>query len=217
MTLRAAAWPEADALFRADPTWRGADAAYSVPLSGDRTLWLFGDTFVGPSRDRAVMVHNTIGIQHGPDPSTAVLETRMGGSPSAPEPFFPAPAGTWLWPMAGTRVSGGALVFFMRVRSARPDLPTVLDAWRKEGSLRFFEVFDWTAAHVSDVDGPVEGWRVRMLDTPPAVNRIMPGAGATTDGTHLYAYGWRDGHELRPGIVRRRPRYRGWWRPRLPA
>ena len=27
--------------------WLGGDAAYSVPLSPGRTLWLFGDTFIG--------------------------------------------------------------------------------------------------------------------------------------------------------------------------
>ncbi|MFY0628721.1 MAG: hypothetical protein JXR07_20680, partial [Reichenbachiella sp.] len=27
--------------------WTGGDATYSIPLSGNRTLWLFGDTFIG--------------------------------------------------------------------------------------------------------------------------------------------------------------------------
>ena len=54
-----------------------------------------------------------------------------------------------------------------------------------------------------------------MLSTPPAVNRVIPGAGVIVHGDHLYAYGWRDGHELRPGRIRRRPRYRGFRRPRL--
>src|SRR5262245_25248473 len=44
--IRAEAWPEADALFRQDPRWLGADAALTVDLGGDRVLWLFGDTFV---------------------------------------------------------------------------------------------------------------------------------------------------------------------------
>ena len=207
-------WPEADRLFRRDPTWRGADAAYSVPLSGGRTLWLFGDTFLGADRRAARIVHNTIGIQERPDPSTARLVTHTGGTAEDPEPFFVAEPGTWLWPMAGARTDVGIVVFFMRVRSARPDLPTMLDAWRAEGSLNFFEVFDWTAALIENPDDPVDGWRVTMLETPPAVDRVMPGAGAVADGEHLYAYGWRDGHELRPGRIRRKPRYRGYWRPR---
>ena len=209
------AWPQADGLFRRIPGWNGADAAYSVPLSGERTLWLFGDTFVGPARRGARMVHNTIGIQQGSDPSAAPLTPHMGGTPEDPKPFFPAEPGTWLWPMAGARTPIGVVVFFMQVRSARPDLPTVLDSWRAEGSLNFFEVFDWTAALIHNPDDPVSSWRVDRLPTPPAVNRVMPGAGAFADADHLYAYGWRDGHELRPGRFRKKPRYRGFWRPRL--
>jgi hypothetical protein len=117
--------------------------------------------------------------------------------------------------MAGARTSVGVVVFFMRVRSARPDLPTVIDAWRDAGSMYFFEVFDWAAALVENPDDPVASWELRMLQTPPAVDRVMPGAGVVVDGEHLYAYGWRDGHALRAGLIRRRPRYRGFRRPRL--
>lgn len=208
-------WPDADGLFRRDALWRGADAAYSVPLSGGRTLWLFGDTFMGPSRREASFVHNSIAIQDSPDPTSAQLTPHVGGTTEHPTPFFGTDPGTWLWPMAGARVPAGIVVFFMRVRSARPDLPTVIDAWRAEGSLRFFEVFDWTAALIRDPDGPVQDWQVDVLPTPAAVNRIIPGAGALSDGDHLYAYGWRDGHELRRGRIRKTPRYRGFRRPRL--
>lgn len=210
------AWPAADQLFRRVPGWHGADAAYSVPLSGDRTLWLFGDTFVGDSRRTAQLVHNSIAVQDEPDPSTASLTPHFGGTPDDPQPFFATgESGTWLWPMAGARTPVGVVVFFMRVRSARPDLPTVIDAWRAEGALNFFDVFDWTAVLIENPDDPVGEWRVRGLETPPVVDRVMPGAGVLVDGEHLYAYGWRDGHALRPGIIGRRPRYRGFWRPRL--
>jgi len=207
-------WPEADALFHRDPNWRGADAAYSVALGGGRTMWLFGDTFVGPNRRAARFVHNSVALQEDSDPTTARLSMRYGGPPDDPQPFFGADSG-WLWPMAGTLTPAGVVVFLMRVRSARPDLPTVIDAWKAAGSLEFFEVFDWTAALVRGVEGPPSTWHVEMLYTPPAVNRVIPGAGVVTHGEHLYAYGWRDGHELRPGRIRRRPRYRGFRRPRL--
>ncbi|MHB8718352.1 MAG: hypothetical protein ACYDAC_05620 [Candidatus Dormibacteria bacterium] len=207
-------WPQADALFHRDPLWRGADAAYSVALGGGRTMWLFGDTFVGPSRRTAAFVHNSVALQADDDPTTAALEIRYGGRSGEPQPFFGAESG-WLWPMAGALTPAGVLVFLMRVRSARPDLPTPLDAWKAEGSLQFFEVHDWTAALVRGVDGPPDSWRAEMLPTPPSVDRIIPGAGVIAHGDHLYAYGWRDGHALRPGRIRRRPRYRGFRRPRL--
>ena len=207
-------WPEADALFHQDPGWRGADAAYSVALSGDRTLWLFGDTFLGPDRRTAALVHNTIGVQDGPDPTVARLVTHHGGTAEAPTPFFPTQPGSWLWPMDCARTDAGVVVFFMQVRSARPDLPTVVDAWRAEGSLTFFEVFDWTARLIRNPDDPVAEWEVVELATPAAVDRVVPGPGAVAHEGHLYAFGWRDGHELRPGRLRRTPRYRGFRTPR---
>ena len=46
--------------------WLGADAAYTVPLSPTRTLWLFDDTLTANAihdrRDNCHFIHNTIGI-----------------------------------------------------------------------------------------------------------------------------------------------------------
>ena len=46
--------------------WVGADAAYSIPMSDGRDVWIFGDTLYGDERqvtgDVPQMVHNTIGI-----------------------------------------------------------------------------------------------------------------------------------------------------------
>ncbi len=48
--------------------WLGGDAAYSIPLSNERELWLFGDTFVSAdskqtqTRVGAAMVSNSIAI-----------------------------------------------------------------------------------------------------------------------------------------------------------
>ncbi len=47
--------------------WLGADGAYSVPLGGGQSLWIFCDTFIGPttaiSRTQATgFIHNSIAI-----------------------------------------------------------------------------------------------------------------------------------------------------------
>ena len=34
---------------RGRPRWLGGDGAYSIDLGGDRTLWLFGDSFIATS------------------------------------------------------------------------------------------------------------------------------------------------------------------------
>lgn len=71
-------WPEADALFRTDLRWLGSDDAYSVDLGAGRTLWLFGDTFISRSplntRRIATMIRNSVGLQTGSNPSTALME-----------------------------------------------------------------------------------------------------------------------------------------------
>lgn len=216
--FRASPWPEADAIFRSDFRWLGSDAAYTIPLGGERVLWLFGDTFVikqpGQTRRDATFVHNTIGIQDGLDPSTAKMTFHWRGTDENPTPFFPCEPGAWYWPMDGTRVGEHLVIFFMKTRSARPDLGTVLESWKAQGSLMFFETFDIAAALVENPDDDPASWRVRMLATPPIVDRIIPGAGVVEHDGYLYAYGWRDGHELRAGRIRRRPRYRGFWTPR---
>lgn len=48
--------------------WLGGDAAYSIPLAHGRSLWLFGDSFVGSpeNKDRvgSTFINNSIAISH---------------------------------------------------------------------------------------------------------------------------------------------------------
>src|SRR5262245_58918263 len=88
-TFSAESWPEADQLFHSDPRWIGADAAYSVDLGGDRTLWLFGDSFVATSaanvRSESKLVRNSIAIQTGRDPETASIVFHWNDAGSEPQ------------------------------------------------------------------------------------------------------------------------------------
>ena len=113
------AWPEADALFHRDPRWLGGDAAYSIALSADRILWLFGDSFIATSerhvRTQSKMVRNSIAIQTGTDPtkSSIAFEWRQPiGPKTEPASFFPEDGAHWFWPMHGARV-GSELVLFL--------------------------------------------------------------------------------------------------------
>lgn len=75
LQFQASAWPAADALFRQGPRWLGAVGADSVPLGGDRVLWLLGDTFVATSpkhvRAESRKIRNTVAIQTGCDATSA--------------------------------------------------------------------------------------------------------------------------------------------------
>lgn len=91
---RAEAWPEADALFKSDPRWRGADLALSTSLGPDRILWHFGDSFIDldPPFERAgsTFVRNSIAIQHGDNPSSADIEFLWSTESGQPRAFFDA-------------------------------------------------------------------------------------------------------------------------------
>ena len=191
MRMRGEAWPEADALFHSDPRWLGSDDAYSVPLGGDRTLWLFGDTFVGDGvsadRARAHFVRSSIGVMSGADPSSASITFAWGSSPG--EPFFDAPAPAWLWPLHGARVGSGLLLFFMLVRPSVPGGSGDIEDWRAHGPLGFFEVFGWTAVRVENPDDEPARWRWEHV-APIAPSRIVLGAGVLREGDHLFLYGW---------------------------
>src|SRR5688500_15600562 len=87
-----ARWPEADALFRQEPRWLGGDAAYSIDLGGDRSLWLFGDSFIATSealtRRESTMVRNSVAVMTGRNPLTATMQFAWtDGAP--PSSFFP--------------------------------------------------------------------------------------------------------------------------------
>ncbi len=188
----AAPWPDADALFRRDPSWLGTDDAYSVPLGGDRTLWLFGDTFLGRREDGragAGLVANTVAVQTGLDPSSATLERRPADAAAGPM-FAPATPGEWCWPLDGVRLGRALLVFLMRVRSTRPDLPSGDDAWAAEGSLGFFEVVGSAARLVEDADAPLATWRPVPVSLPDAAGAVL-GTALVVDEGFLLAWAHR--------------------------
>ena len=113
--LVAEPWPEADTLFFQDPRWRGADGGWTVDLGDERTLWMFGDTFIDPegeTRIGANFIRNSIAIQQGDDPSTAQMTFHWKTTPQgAPTAFFPSSGGVWYW-AGGGAIVGNKLVIF---------------------------------------------------------------------------------------------------------
>ncbi len=181
---RAERWEAADRLFREDARWRGGDAAYSAPLDDERTLWLFGDSFIVPEgnvgRDGATMVRNTIGVMRGRDPVTASMtfHFRDGEPPSA---FFASGApdadedGTWRWPGPAVVVDGRLIVF-------------LLDVARAEGGLGF-SIVGGRALSTTAFEGPPEAWGFESLALPTAPPGVLVAAGGLLlHGEHLYGY-----------------------------
>lgn len=97
--------PDLDEIFAPRPTgWGGADAVYSIPF-GDRTLWLFGDTFVDRAGDRARMIRNSIAVQRGSE-----IEFRCER-----EFFAPDDPSHWYWPLHGVAHDGALTIFLMEL------------------------------------------------------------------------------------------------------
>ncbi len=179
-------WPAADGFFRSDLRWLGADAAYSVPLDGDRLLWLFGDTFIGDGtvrRNDAGFIRNSIGIQTGMDLRNANISFHWGEKNGAPDSFFPATSDAWLWPVHGLYRDGTLTLFFMRVVSATGGLG--------------FALTGAAALRTDDIAGPPESWTFSTLELPdpPLRLHLLFGVAVLEDSGHVYAYCVEEGAE----------------------
>lgn len=180
-------WPEADRLFISAGPWTGADAAYSVDLGHDRVLWLFGDTFMGRvvdgKRVGVTMTRNTVGLQHGHDPSTARITFHVGATKDG---VFPPPGGKgWIWPMDGVRTPRGLAVFLGHFEAT------------SDGSAFGFRARGHALALVANPDAEPEHWRSTMAPLP------FDGYGIalTPVGATLHIFGYRD--ETTGGVLRR--------------
>lgn len=172
-----AAWPEADALFKRDPRWLGADDAYSVDLGGDRVLWLFGDSFIATSeahvRGESKLVHNSVAVQTGRDPSSASIEFSWAeGDP--PGAFFTGDGDVWYWPGDGERVGDGLVVFLMAVRAA-------------EGGLGF-EVIGSDALWIADAAASPASWTPVRVGSFRGDGRVPGSASVLVEGDALVAF-----------------------------
>lgn len=193
----ARAYPEGDRIFHADPRWLGGDAAISVPLSAERSVWLFGDSFVDETqpytRASAAFVHNTIAIQTGADPRTAQMRfywrRDKGGLPAS---FFPNRREIWYWPRSGIRLSGGPLVVFLhKIRPA------------KEG-LKFASA-GYAIAHVANPDSDPSQWQMRVVEQRDLPFDALPGGDAVIEGERVVVLATRQKGPVRAGAFVRYP------------
>lgn len=180
-TLVASAWPQANALFLNDPKWIGGDGAYSVDLGNGRVLWLFGDSFIANTaarlRSSAVMVHNSLAIQNGYDPTTATIKFYWNGSSPTPAGFFPAPSPTtWLWPYGGVMINGRLIIFLNENQAT-------------SGGLGFLGV-GWTAVAVQNPSADPSEWKVTNLATKLEFGLDLGAATIVVDG---FAYAFTNG------------------------
>jgi len=168
--------------------WTGGDGTLSVPLGDGRTLWLFGDSFLGtvnPDGTRpedTPLVRNCIVVQDGD-----VLTTRTAGSLSAPKAFFPPQApGEWCWPADATVENGRVRVILHRFCQGSP----LLWDWQ------------WTGTAVADLGLPeLEIERI----TPLAVSNGVMYAAILEQAEATYLFGVEERNGVRLMHVARAP------------
>ncbi len=153
--------------------WTGADGTISIRIPDGRTLWLFGDSFLGrvnPDGTRpgdSPFIRNSALVQS--DGLLTPLYGRRQGAPAAL--FQPAVQDEWYWPGDGTPEGHRLLVFLHRYRQARPGL------WG----------WQWTATEIAIIDLPDLGLNeIRPL---PVANGIRYGVALMEHKGQVYIFG----------------------------
>jgi hypothetical protein len=180
--------PEWNARFAGKDGWIGGDGVASTALSGERVLWLFGDTIVGKVKDGgrsgATMVNNSIGVSgRGMDaPIRFITGKDKDGKPAS---FFtPAHGGGWFWPLSAIRVRDKVYMFLVQVEKT--------DA---KGIFAFRSIGNWLIT-VDNPDADPESWRshqhkLAFAQFGPKGDRAW-GSAVLAHEDHLYVYGFHE-------------------------
>jgi hypothetical protein len=183
--------PELNAKFRPQEGWIGGDGAQSIDLGNNRTLWLFNDSWVGTVKDgrrsRARIIHNSAGIQCGPEaPCTFIV--REGAQKKPVDLISPADGRGWLSFLNGVMVKDRLYLFLSQF-----DMPT--DHLRPDRT----PLGQWLAVVENPQDDPRD-WCVSQVRMPfnsyTRRRDVTYGSGAVVDGKYLYVYGCDDATRL---------------------
>jgi hypothetical protein len=164
--------------------WLGADDAYSVALDPHKSLWLFGDTFVGSKataqRSQAkTMVRNSIGISHCV-PHKRCAMRYFWSQPKAPKPRSFFDSGTddlWYWPLDGFLNGKTLYVALLAVRNKPNATPKDIFG---------FEIVGTKLATISNVHASPAKWRPVVRDLSDS--QLWVGVSIVRDGNYLIWY-----------------------------
>ncbi len=157
--------------------WIAGDATFSIYLPDGRTLWLFGDSFIGEvNPDNSIapgakMIRNSAVLQDG-----ETFTTLTGGTSSAPQTFIPTdhPDSTWYWPEHGIAQNDTLYIF--------------LSKFRENGGPAGFN-FEFVSNDVAMFALPsLKFYGTIELPWYP-YNKVIYGDRVLEDGGYLYIYG----------------------------
>jgi len=175
--------PDLDARFASAKGWLGADGIYSVALPGNRTAWLFSDTWTGVLQDgkrtQARMINNSVGVTEGSDPAQFYYPTDQNGQ--AASLFAPPDGRGWYWLWAGVPDGERLGLFAARVK-------------KTDGGGAFgFDLFGTALGEVANPQDAPTAWRVRWQDMPESWKpRVFWGSAALAHDGFVYVYGFSE-------------------------
>lgn len=156
--------------------WLGGDGAYSVPLSNDKSVWLFGDTFMGPNPTRAgsSMVANSIGLSQCTPAGFQIQYFAGTPQQNQPQPFFKATQDKY-WPIHGFVHNHKLYVALEQVSTniAEPD------------NTFGFAIVGVTLAEIANYQAPPSQWQIRYRELS-RTKAAIPGIAMIKKDGYLY-------------------------------
>ncbi len=173
--------------------WLGSDCAYSLPLTKNRVLWLFGDTFINnkgtdlKTRQNSDFINNSIAIQTSElvdtnNPLTFFWNNKKDQTQSF---FINSAFPGFLWPLSAIIVSNKLYVFTVRVVQS--------DSTKAFG-------FEQTGNEIICIENPndnPDNWKMDIFKLPWQQHQISFVSYLLKSDDYLYIYGYRrDGKNL---------------------
>jgi hypothetical protein len=180
--------------------WMGGDAAYSIPLDdSNRTVWLFGDTFVGSdgiiSRAGASLIGNSIAIRTSDGVQQTIDYYWQSQKSNAPDAFFASGTSEWrYWPEDGFMWNGKLYVCLNQIQNVG------------DGVFGFQSIGVSLASVANPGDSP-PNWQVSCQRLYARTN-LLTGISAVATGGYAYLFTCRDdaAHKAnRPVLLERIP------------
>ncbi len=193
--VKAVPCPEVTSLFTRSKGWTGSDGAYSIPMGSKKTLWLFGDTYIGTITDGkridSPLINNTAALQQfsGKSSSMKFFWHTIAGKPAAL--FTPGEKNAYYWPGDGMRTTDKLFLFMKKIRPL-PDGPPGFQ-------------FQWFGDDILMIDNPdaeTLSWNYRRIPFPPGEESHW-GTACARSGNYLFFYGCRDINKERQVLLAR--------------
>jgi Domain of unknown function (DUF4185) len=179
--------------------WLGGDAAFSILLPDGRSLWLFGDSFVGSAnqtnRPGAKMVRNAIALSACPAKTGWDIHYYwQDRRKNAPASFFDSRTRDfWYWPGDGFCYRDSVYVVLWKMKP------------KPEEKILSFKTAGAVLAKISNLVAAPGHWQViylPLLDTP---NLVLSTSAVVQDGyVNLFTL-WEDDAHGRPMLLARLP------------